>query len=78
MTIKESVLDRISILLHIPKNKLTEDTVLAEIVEDSLMYFELFLELERAIGKNMSFEEALSITTIGDVVSCIEQSNAHH
>jgi acyl carrier protein len=73
MDIKERVFVRFSELLKIPRESLTAQTVITEIVPDSLTYFSLFLELEKELNKRLSFEMVASITTIGDAVSFIEE-----
>lgn len=73
MTIEERVLQRVSELLSVPVAQLTKETKLADIVPDSLTYFSLFLELEHQLNKKLSFEEVLTITTLGDVVHFVEQ-----
>ncbi len=68
MDTKEDVLEKFSKLLKLDRSSLSEDTVIADVVRDSLAYFELFLELEKNIGKKLSFEDVIDITTLRDVV----------
>lgn len=72
MNTREEVFETFSKLVGIERESLLETTVIADVVVDSLKYFELFLELERGLGKKLSFEQVASITTLGDVITFIE------
>ena len=78
MDLQEQVITRFSDLLSVPRETLSKDTVIAEVVKDSLHYFELFLELEKALNTKLSFDDVVGIQTINDVVSFIEHTHVTH
>lgn len=73
MSTREEVFGTFSRLIGVDKDLLTETTIIADVVPDSLKYFELFLELEKGMGKKLSFEEVVAITTLGDVIDFINK-----
>jgi acyl carrier protein len=73
MDAKNLVFERFSKVLGVPMETLSEDMAIAEAVDDSLTYFELFLELEKELGKSVSFEEVIAIKTLGDAVLFVDK-----
>ncbi len=72
MNVKERVFNIFSETLGIPRESINEQTVIVDVVPDSITYFELFLELEKELNKKLSFELVINIKTLGDIVSFIE------
>jgi acyl carrier protein len=73
LDLKERVFSKVSQLIKKPVGSISPDMVIADIVPDSITYFTLFLELEREIGKKLTFETVISIRTLGDVIAFIEK-----
>lgn len=77
MNAHDEVFEIFSKLTGTEKSLLADDTLIADIVQDSLKYFELFLELERGLNRKLSFEQVAEIITLGDVVAFINsETNA--
>lgn len=73
MNTQTQVFERFAEIIGVGRESLSQETVIADIVRDSLTYFELFLELEKELNKSLSFDDVIEIKTLGDAIAFIEQ-----
>ncbi len=71
-TIRDSILETIADHLRVPREELTEGTsLLEELRVDSLLLFEIVVDLEERFGIRISNEEAESLHNIRDAVDFV-------
>ncbi len=71
---KETIFSLFASTLKIKRNLVNENTIISEVVPDSLTYFELFIQLEKIIGKTLDFESVVTINTLGDAHNYIKKN----
>ena len=71
---KETIFSVFASTLKIKRDLVSESTIISEIVPDSLTYFELFIQLEKIIGRPLDFESVITIHTLGDAHNYIKKN----
>jgi len=66
-TIKKIIFDKF-------KLEVSENTNVAEFVEDSMAKIEMLFEIEQALGRKFDEEDLLSIETVGDIFRIAKKS----
>lgn len=69
----ENIKEAIAEKFKFPLEKIKTDTLLAEIVEDSISKIEFLFEIEKTLGKRMPEEDILDMETIGDLLHAINK-----
>ncbi len=68
----EQIRDALEATLEIPRESITEDTVLADLGVDSLEMASIALEWEHEYGVSFSDEVIVTIKTIGGAIDALE------
>lgn len=72
----DKVKEIISEVFDITFDSVNENSVLASYEEwDSLSHMELIVTIEKKLKIEMSFEEIVSIKSVGDIIKIIESKN---
>lgn len=69
----ENIKEAIAEKFKFPLEKIKTDTLLAEIVEDSISKIEFLFEIEKNLGKRIPEEDILDMETIGDLLHAINK-----
>lgn len=75
-TIEAAVIDLISETLQIPREQVTVESQLTDISADSIQLFGLLLAFEKKYALKVSYEDIVSLHTVGDVVAYVAKVTA--
>ncbi|MEZ4195561.1 MAG: phosphopantetheine-binding protein [Candidatus Paceibacterota bacterium] len=63
------VVDVISDTLKLAKEKITNDTNIADLTADSIQLFELLIAFEKHYGSALAYDEVVRLNTVGDIIN---------
>lgn len=72
MSINSQVKKHMSRVLKVPVGRLTDDTVLTDLVTDSFVLVDLVIELQEELGVLIMQEDLKGVNTVGDLVRLFE------
>jgi acyl carrier protein len=75
-SIEERVLTTVADLLEIDRSLIKLESVIEELVPDSLDQVRLFMALEDELGETVSERELNTIRTLADIVNYLRQSSS--
>ncbi len=68
MQIDQYVFHVVSDTLKVPKEKITNQEKLLDLVQDSIQLFELLMRFEKELGRNFDYDEVAKIESVGDII----------
>jgi len=75
--VDETVENLLSEVLQIPAPKITEDLTMKDVEAwDSLKHMELIVSLEQSFGIELSFDEIVSMRSVGEIKRVLRQRGA--
>lgn len=72
----ETVHSGITGFLRIPKEKVTDETVLTELVRESFVLVEMVMFLQDELGVRVVQDDLKDVRTVGDLVRALQSKSA--
>ena len=71
MDVRDTIINVISDTLKVPRADVHDTSKLVDIAKDSILLFELLIELEKTFHHHVKYDDIAHIETVGDVIAYI-------
>ena len=77
MDVRDTTIAVIADTLHLPRTEVQDASKLVDIAKDSILLFELLIQLEKTFDYHVKYDDIAHIETVGDIIAYISTLPIH-